>query len=197
MLLVHSWPRGLTRRVWETSSGGIVCALEIALLVQYRYDNRFFVGCYCRAKQPSSSSIPSQLPLRRDQRIAFCRDHFNVWTHSIHVHQPPRSPQRPKIPSLFALAFSDPIDFAPTYKYAVGTDEYDTRNDKKVRSGRRAAVQYNTASLEEGGCRLHTSVLLLVFSVSPLPLLLAIYASLRLQRTRLICSRPRAVMACV
>ena len=85
---------------------------------------------------------------------------------------------RPKTPSLFALAFSDPIDFAPTYKYAVGTDEYDTRNDKKVRSGRRAAVQYNTASLEEGGCRLHTSVLLLVFSVSPLPLLLAIYVSL-------------------
>eukprot|EP00903_Cladosiphon_okamuranus_P016392 g15117.t1 len=28
----------------------------------------------------------------------------------------------------------DPIDFPPTYKYTAGTDEYDTRNDKKFRA---------------------------------------------------------------
>eukprot|EP00752_Nemacystus_decipiens_P002667 g2495.t1 len=28
----------------------------------------------------------------------------------------------------------DPIDFAPTYKYTAGTDEYDTRSDKKFRA---------------------------------------------------------------
>lgn len=64
-----------------------------------------------------------------------CGHMHDVHHHALHT--------RPKSPSLFALAFSDPIDFAPTYKYAVGTDEYDTRNDKKVRSGRRAAIQYN------------------------------------------------------
>lgn len=44
------------------------------------------------------------------------------------------------LPSGVPCTCPAPIDFLPTYKYAAGTDDYDTRNDKKVR-GRQHHVE--------------------------------------------------------
>ena len=50
---------------------------------------------------------------------------------SVRARQPfIKTPATPLCP---AVLVPDPIDFPPTYKYTAGTDEYDTRNDKKVR----------------------------------------------------------------
>lgn len=82
-------------------------------------------------------------PCRRPRRMFSTKTTVDVCMYVGMLKKSPR-PSPSSFPCYSPLL--DPIHFPPTYKYAVGTDEYDTRNEKKVRIDRAPALLWSMSA---------------------------------------------------